>query len=205
MISKFLALLETIPLEAPYKSLVICGIISISIILSVIIIGALIEKLEILQIRLLTQAFNAKVACLIVNRLTFVGTIIHEYSHAFFAMLSGAKVTEIRCFDIGKGDQLGHCSFYTQGSKLQQMMQLTLTSCAPVVMGLLFETILIKFILPLDMNIGLRIFVWYCIISIADHMTMSSVDIKNYCRGLVMLLPLLFAIVWVLRLLLIKA
>ena len=126
MISKFLALLETIPLEAPYKSLVICGIISISIILSVIIIGSLIEKLDILQIRLLTQAFNGKVACLIVNRLTFVGTIIHEYSHAFFAMLSGAKVTEIRCFDIGKGDQLGHCSFYTQGSKLQQMMQLTL-------------------------------------------------------------------------------
>lgn len=205
MISKFLSALEHINLGAPYKSLVICGIITMTIILSVIIIGTIIDKIELLQIRLLTKAFNERTACLIANRFTFIGTIVHEYSHALFATMTGAKVTEIKCFDIGKGDQLGHCTFYTQGTKLQQMMQLTISACAPVIMGFIINAILITYVLPLNLDLGVRIFVWYCIISIADHMTMSPADIKNYCRGLVMLLPLLFAIIWVIRVLLSKA
>lgn len=196
--------LNTIPLSSPWDNIVICNIIAISIVLSVIVIGVLIEKFEILQLRLLSNTFNAKIACIIVNRLTFVGTIVHEYAHAFFATIAGAKVTEIRCFDIGQGDQLGHCSFICRGSKLQQMIQLSLSACAPVIVGFLVNYILICVVLQLDMTIGWRIFVWYCIISITDHMNMSSVDIKNYAKGLVIVYPLLFAIVWLLKFLLTK-
>jgi hypothetical protein len=205
MIKRLLELLDTIPLEAPYKSIAVCGILTIIITMSVIIIGLVIDKLEELQLKLLAKAFNHRIAYLIVNRFTFIGTIIHEYAHAFFAMLAGAKVSEIKCFDLGNNDQLGHCSFYTRGTKIQQMTQLSLSACAPVIIGLLFEFVLIKFVLPLQMATGMRVFVWYCIISIADHMSMSSTDIKNYCKGLLMLGPMLFAIIWISRLLLTKS
>ena len=184
----------------PAKSILICSILTIMTLSSVIVIGYLIEKLEYAQINFLSKIFGMKIALFFTNYVTIAGTIIHEYSHALFAMLSGAKVTKIRCLEIFNKERLGSVEFYMTGGKIRQRIQLSVTSCAPVVMGLIIESILIKIlILNPGMHVGFKILVWYLIISVGDHMSMSDVDIKNYCKGLVVLAPFTFVMFYLFR------
>lgn len=184
----------------PAKSILICSILTIITLMSVIVIGYLIEKLEYAQINFLSKIFGIKIALFFTNYVTFVGTVIHEYSHALFAMLSGAKVTKIRCFEIFNKERLGSVEFYMTGGKIRQRIQLAFTSCAPVVMGLIIESILIKILmLNPDMHVGFKVLIWYFIISVGDHMSMSDVDIKNYCKGLVVLVPFTFVMFYLFR------
>lgn len=177
-------------------NLLSAGIASVFIAVIVIIIGYLVNKIEVLQFRLLLKVVKPKTASVICNYFTFVGTAFHELSHALIAWFTGAKVTEVSLFEINSSGRLGHVNFNTTGSKLRQGFQLAAISCAPVITGLTFTYVLLRVVLLHVLGLKWKILFWYIIISIIDHMSMSNVDIKNYLKGIIVLFPTMFMISW---------
>lgn len=77
-------------------SIVINSLINtIFIILLIPIFGFIVDKLVQCIIKALSEIIGYTLTNIIVNRLTFVGTMIHEISHALIATITGAKVTKI--------------------------------------------------------------------------------------------------------------
>ena len=79
------------------------------IMFTVIVIGVIVNKIEQIQIRLLSKVFGIRVAEFICNRLLFLGTVVHELAHALFAFISGAKVTKNTVFYIVFKKYIGIC------------------------------------------------------------------------------------------------
>lgn len=172
--------------------LAVSATLSFILVILVILIGHLIDKLEQCQLRILSDTVGAKIAYFICNRLTFIGTIIHELSHALFVILTGAILRKVCLLQISSDGTLGHVEFALYGPKWKQCCQLSIISCAPVFVGLLLEYILIRTVLFHELGFGVELFLWYLIISILDHMSMSNVDIKNYLKGMIIVYPMIF-------------
>lgn len=146
------------------------------------IIGMLIDKLEDQEIKLFSKLVTRKPAYLLCNYATFPGTIVHEYSHAMFGALTGAKIINIKWFEFS-GNRLGHIEFILTGNKLKQKIQLAAIGCAPVIMGCAISHFLIR-IFTMVHATSAKCIVIYLIISILNHTSMSKMDIKNYIRGI---------------------
>lgn len=181
------------------KDLIVSGIITFIITASVLVIGALVNKLEQWQMQMIARKSGPKMAHFICNRLTFPGTIIHELSHALFVILTGAHLIKVKCFEVFKKGQLGHVEFGLVGGQCKQRMQMALISCAPVLIGLLLEYVIIRVNLTKDFEWYIHVLLWYLAISIADHMSMSSVDIKNYLRGLIFVFPMIMIVAIIIK------
>ena len=191
-LKQFLSPMLPLELHEIIITSVIISIISISF---VIIIGAIINKLEQLEMTILSHHFGIKFANICCNYFTFPGVIIHELAHALFASLSGAKIIEIKCFEFGKNGRLGHVAYRLRGNPIQHALQHSLCACAPVVTGLLIEGgIIYTLCSQKDMVWYLKTFLVYIFISVFNHMSMSKEDIKNYLRGMWCILPLIFII-----------
>ena len=161
------------------------------IVTAAIVIGHLINKLEQFQLQLLKETTGSKIAYFICNRVTFIGTVIHELSHALMVVATGAKLRKVKLFEISSDGTLGHVEFSLSGKKWKQMCQLSLISCAPVFTGVLLEYIFIKMVIIYHLGFWSELLLWYLIISILDHMSMSDVDIKNYLKGMIVVYPML--------------
>lgn len=181
------------------KTLLICTLMTAITLSSVILIGFVVEWLEMWQIKVLSKFFGNKAAFFINNYVTYPGVILHELAHAFFAWLTGAKVTKIKLFNGFKSEQMGYVNFNLTGNKVQQKIQLALTCCAPVVIGLLVEGFLFNLVFKPELQTWSKVVLWYCIISVGNHMSMSPVDISNYKKGLIALIPITFAIFWIVQ------
>lgn len=176
-----------------WQSDLVAGLIFVVIFTSfVIIIGAAVNKLEQLQLRFLSRIFGIHMAEFICNRLLFLGTVVHELSHALFAFVSGARVTKIRCFTLFSKNTLGYVEFCTVGGPFRRSFQLAFSSCAPTVVGCFILSVIFHIWSLSDLSIPLRIFLVYFGVSVADHMSMSNVDVRNYVRGCVFLSSVLF-------------
>lgn len=161
-------------------------------IFAVLLIGAIMNGLQRLQINLLEKFFGLKAALFICNYATIPGTILHETAHAIFGLLTGAKITDISYLDT-KGDSLGHVDYIVRGPKPIKAIQHTMIACAPVFAGIIAQYFLINAIFYGHFSIWAEIFFWYLVISVIDHMSMSSVDIKHYFQGMWAIAPLVFA------------
>lgn len=192
-------LLQMTSITGVYKNVIVSFVLTIAITFSVIVVGYIMNQFEKWQMKLLSKVFGDGLSNFICNRLTFVGTMIHECSHALFAVLTGAKVTKIKCFTLFNKNELGYVEFSTRGCKLLQMLQLALVSCAPVITGLPLITVLISVLVTHSYPIIVMIIGWYLVVSILDHMSMSMVDISNYCRGLLLIAPCMFGIFMMLQ------
>lgn len=175
--------------------IVISLIYTIILLSALIVIGYLINKLEQVQLKILAKTTGSKIAYFMCNRFTFVGTVIHELSHALFVFLTGGKLIKVKLLEVSKDGTLGHVEFALCGPKWKQKCQLSIISCAPVFMGLLLEYILIKLVIGYSLGVWIEILLWYFIISILDHMSMSDVDIKNYLKGMIVVFPMMFVFV----------
>lgn len=175
--------------------MIVSAIFSLGLVLSVILIGHLIERLEQYQLRILANGIGSKIAYFVCNRVTFVGTIVHELSHALFVVLTGAILRKVRLFEISADGTLGHVEFSLTGPKWKQCCQLSLVSCAPVFVGILLEYILLRVVFLYNFGFVRELLLWYFIISILDHMSMSHVDIKNYLKGMIIVYPMIFVFV----------
>ena len=170
----------------------------------ILCIGFLMNKIEMLFVKSLTRIFGTKVSLFICNRLTWPGVVLHEYSHAFFGFLFGAKITKIRTLEVFKGDQLGHVEFYTAGNSMHQCFQYTFIACAPTIMGSLFLLLLIL-VFWMKVNFWLQyVLIVYFSFAILCHMSMSPSDVKNYIRGFKWVLPLSYVIIYLARIFFIK-
>jgi len=175
-----------------YAVAAVSGILALVVILVPVVAGLSLFALERLQIKLLS-CLSSNFAYFFVNFLTFPGTFIHESSHMIFAVLTGAKVTEV-CFFENKEGRLGHVSYRPRGPFPLQMAQNALIAVAPTVVGFVGGYFLLRFILDKPHEWWGYVGLWYLFISIVDHSTMSDVDLKNYFQGVWIFLPPFFGV-----------
>lgn len=178
-------------------SIVINSLINtIFIILLIPIFGFIVDKLVQCIIKDLSEIIGYTLTNIIVNRLTFVGTMIHEISHALMATITGAKVTKIELFKP-VGNRLGQVSFIPRGNAIMKSIQFTLTSIAPVVIGSTLLFIIFMYSGNVE-NKYIKAINIYLFISILMHTTMSTQDVKNALRGLPICTFLIFSINFIL-------
>lgn len=167
----------------------VSGVLAVVVVLAPVVAGLVLFALERLQLKLLS-AINQNFAFFFVNFLTFPGTIIHESSHLLFAIITGAKVTEV-CMLENKAGRLGHISYRPRGVFPIQMAQHALIAVAPVVVGISAGYFLLQYIMKAPHEWWGYVGLWYLFVSLVDHSTMSDADLKNYFRGVwIFILPL---------------
>ena len=167
----------------------ISGILTVLVILAPVIAGLLLYGLERLQVILIGK-INRQFAYFFVNYLTFPGTFIHEMSHLSLAVITGADVCEICMFESDNG-RLGHISYRNRGPWFIKAIQETLISVAPTIVGFTVGYFLLKYILTNSLSLCANIGLWYLVISLINHSTMSDSDLKGYFSGVwIFILPL---------------
>ncbi len=167
--------------------------------LAVVVFGQLVDHFETFCLRLITKVFNANVALFVCNKLTFPGVILHELAHAFMIFITGGKILKLRLLEFNRNGRLGHVEFQVQGPKKKQMIQLACGSSAPVLMGLVEVILLYRVVTLHDLGILGSILIWYLIVSIVCHMSMSKEDLKSYFHGMLFIYPCLVAIFLVIQ------
>lgn len=164
-------------------------ILTVIAILSPVIAGYLLNALERLQINVL-KCIDHDFAYFFVNFVTFPGTFLHEMAHLTFAIITGAQVTEICMFESGEG-RLGHIGYHPRGPWFIRMVQHATTAMAPTVVGLALGFVLLRTIWAGGHSVWAYIGLWYLVISVIDHSTMSTADLELYFRGVwIFVLPL---------------
>ena len=148
---------------------------------AMVIVGLIASAVEHIIASVIGTFLGGNFAFAFINYLTFPGTILHELSHAVFATLTGARVTEISFFDFGI--TLGHVNYIPRGPKLMRELQNCLTACAPVITGTVALYFLFKLLTITNSTIG-YVGVIYLIVSVITHMSMSIMDVINYFRGI---------------------
>lgn len=147
-----------------------------------IVIGISLNFIIQLIASILVNILGISVTNFLLTKLTFIGVIHHELSHAFVAFITGAKIKKIELFTMFHKDRLGSVQFVPRGPFLLQSIQVVLTSIAPMIFGLISLYYLSN--VGIGSNIGLFIFIWYTRLSILIHTTMSSQDVKICFKGL---------------------
>lgn len=166
----------------------ISAILTVFVILAPVVAGYLLFALERLQIAVL-KTINRDFAYFFVNFVTFPGTFIHEMAHLCFAVITGAEVHEICMFESGEG-HIGHISYRSRGPWFIQAVQHALTAVAPTLVGFVLGFVLLRVIWAGGHSIWANIGLWYLVISLIDHSTMSDADFALYFRGVwIFILP----------------
>lgn len=184
----------------PVKTILISGIMTTLTCLFVMLIGIAVEHIEQLELRLLNRVLPSKTALFIEDRLTFPGTMLHECAHAFFAWLTGAQVLKVKLLVFFNAHKLGEVLYRPRGTRVQQAVQMAFASCAPVIMGILELSAIIKIWQYFQPTRGIKLLLIYLFICIFNHMSMSDADVKGYLRGLAVLYPVIFLIYYAIRL-----
>ncbi|MBR5413146.1 MAG: hypothetical protein IK114_08895 [Fibrobacter sp.] len=167
----------------------ISAILTLAAILAPVAAGMLLYGLERLQIIAIGK-FNRDFAYFFVNFITFPGTFVHEMAHLIFAVITGAEVHEICMFESGEG-RLGHISYRNRGTWFIKAVQETLISVAPTVVCVFLGYIFLRMIFSGAYSTGVNIGLWYLVVSLVDHATMSDVDLKGYFSGVwIFIVPL---------------
>ncbi len=126
---------------------------------------------------------TGKLYLFVVNRLTFPGVMYHELSHALFAFITGAKVNEIKLYQKKDG-HLGYVKYTPQGILPIRSVQMAFTSCAPVLMGIILEMIIMGIFYSFHFVPKMtKVVLAYLFISVLLHMDMSKEDVKSYIKG----------------------
>lgn len=168
----------------------ISAILTIVVILAPVIAGSLLNILERLQIHLL-GLIDEDFARFFVNYATFPGTFIHEMAHLCLAVITGAEVHEICMFESDDG-RLGHISCSNRGPWFIKAIQRTLIGVAPTITGFTLGYFLLQYIFSEPHSIWANIGLWYLVISLIDHSTMSPSDLEGYFKGVwIFVLPLI--------------
>lgn len=173
----------------------ISAILTVAAILAPVVVGLLLFALERLQVAVLKE-INYDFAYFFVNFLTFLGTFVHEMAHLCFAVITGAEVHEICMFENEDG-RLGHISYSVRGPWFMRAVQHSLTAVAPTIVGLVLGVVLLRVIFAGGLSLWANIGLWYLVISLVDHSTMSDVDLEHYFQGVWIFIVPLFAFFFV--------
>lgn len=169
----------------------ISAILTVAAILAPVVVGLLLFALERLQVAVL-KGINYDFAYFFVNFLTFPGTFVHEMAHLCFAVITGAEVHEICMFENEDG-RLGHISYSVRGPWFMRAVQHSLTAVAPTIVGLVLGVVLLRVIFAGGLSLWANIGLWYLVVSLVDHSTMSDADLEHYFQGVWIFIVPLFA------------
>lgn len=166
----------------------------LAIFLAIPLIGILINSIVVKGIRRVFTKILGPAEVFFSNYVLFIGVVIHELSHALFALISGAKIVEIALFKP-EGDMNGHVTIQTRGNAFIRAFQNSFSACAPVVVGSILLLLLIASKVFPTLTVAWQwALVIYLFISILFHMNMSSADLKCYFKGTIQVLILLLPI-----------
>ena len=180
--------------------LLYCALVAVLVPFLVIAVGYFIHLVGEAFAQIISYALAPVVSQAIVNYVMFPGVMIHELAHAFFAVITGAEITEVALFKVEDGS-LGHVNFKNRGNILLVALQNIFVSSAPMFVGgaVVVGCGFWLSILPAG-YIWLKIIIWYLMISMFFHMTMSTADIRVYVKGIPLFIVILFLIAVPLRL-----
>lgn len=178
---------------------------TLQIILFIFVIGYILGILSEILNTVLIKLFGIKTALILLNRVTFIGVIHHELSHAIFGFISGAKIKSVDLFRP-KDNSLGSVKIVPRGNKIIQSFQLTLTAIAPVLTGMISLCIIIGLTTSNFQYLKLwqLVIIIYLFISILSHSNMSKADLKCAIKGLPMCTILIFIAEYITKFNLIK-
>ncbi|MBP5271899.1 MAG: M50 family metallopeptidase [Clostridia bacterium] len=113
---------------------------------------------------------------------TYIGTVVHEFSHAAFALATGAKVNKITL--IPHGTTLGSVEYTPRGNSFFQGLQKSLSAVAPTLVGTLLLFLLFTEVRPQLTEVWHHVLFWYLALSILFHMDLSLTDLRNFFSGI---------------------
>jgi len=181
-------IIELIRLLTPFdngwlNALIQAAALELILALLIPVLGSVVEAVIVKGVRgAASKALGIKMEYIISNYILAAGVIIHELSHALFALLTGAKVTEVALFKPD-GNSLGHVCYCTRGPAVSSALQNCLGSCAPVVTGLILSALMVTKVYPSLTVAWQKWFAIYLLVSMVFHMNMSEADLKNYFKG----------------------
>lgn len=188
-------LLNLLPAEYPWNYLLLIAILVVAIFIFLPIVGILVSLFEKGQFIFISNFCSDDTANNIINKVTCIGVICHELSHAFFGLLFGAKIKHIQLFTSKRDDGvLGQVSFIPRGNIILRSFQKFFTSLAPVLVNSALAGILIYLICTKHLHILLVILFIYLIISLINHASMSGADLKLYFSSSIIVIPLVIII-----------
>ena len=180
--------------------LLMASLAAVIIPFAVIAVGYLISLLGEALAVLVSFFMDPWIVYAVINYLFFPGVMLHELSHALFAVLTGAKVTEVALFKRS-GESLGHVNFVNRGNMVIRALQNIFISAAPMFGGTAV-ILLCRYILMnvADLPVWGKVITIYIGVAMFFHMTMSKQDIKVYVKGIPLFMGILFVVVLTLRL-----
>lgn len=138
---------------------------------------------------------NRVMAILVDTKLTFIGVIHHELSHAIMAAITGAKIVSIKLFKLSSLDgSLGSVAYRPRGPKLIRLIQHGFAGTAPVTCGMVTLALIYSNLIVwgdyTNWQMWLGVFL---VMQITYHMTLSKSDIVSSVLGI----PIICIIVYV--------
>lgn len=164
-----------------------------------ILIIVIVEWLfRIITNRLIAYSFGNKVADVYDGDITFLGVIHHELSHTLLAVLTGARITNMKLYiprwvrqHSDNPECLGYVYFATQGIQPLPVLQRLITGFAPAILGAITSVMCTFVIWHEWKSVGWSIltkpicwFLLYVILSVTHHACPSGPDIKAAGIGL---------------------
>ena len=166
----------------------VSAVLTVIVLLTPVVAGMILFGLERLQVELI-GSLDRDFAYFFVNFVTFPGTFVHEIAHMILAVVTGAEVNEICMFE-NDGERLGHISYRTRGPWFMVAVQHSLIAVAPTIAGFALGYVLLGYIFAGGHSIWENIGLWYLVLSLIDHSTMSDSDLEHYFQGVwIFILP----------------
>ena len=107
-----------------------------AVILVIIYFGLFIHFIQFLINLLFSKMIGPDATYIFLNKITFIGVIHHELSHALLAFITGAKIVQVKLFKYDEEDgSLGQVVFYPRGPLLLRCIQDLFSSIAPTLCG----------------------------------------------------------------------
>ncbi|MBQ7678592.1 MAG: hypothetical protein IJT34_01915 [Butyrivibrio sp.] len=182
------------------SSIIPGGTLGTALVLAVIscilipVIGLILDALESGLYGIGMRILGQKLGYWVILIITWPGVIMHEFAHALFALVTGARVTRISFLPekTEGGYILGCVEYGTRGPFPFPAIQNTLSASAPTVVGLFLSGLIMTCLdrVPGGTLQGVLIYAALCMLC---HSSMSKQDLKNYWRGVPVLFLLLFA------------
>lgn len=173
-------------------------VLTVLVIIVPVVVGIMLSSLKRLEIKMIA-VLSLSLVRFFMRYATFPGIVIHELSHLIFAIITGAEVRDV-CFLEDENGRVGHVTTHSRGPWFIVAIQYTLIAIAPVIVGLALGFLLLRYIFAEQHSLGMNIGLWYLIICLINHSTMSKSDIEGYFRGVWIFVVPLFTLFWMLGL-----
>ncbi|MGN0194218.1 MAG: hypothetical protein ACI39G_03835 [Pseudoramibacter sp.] len=158
----------------------------------IVVLGLAVRLITRVLLTVLGLFIGGEAAYLFGNYLTYPGVVHHELAHALLAWLLGARIQRITLRP--QGQALGSVDFVPRGGRIRQALQMTLSSIAPVVLGLVTLTLIKHFLFAAGTAQWVHILGIYLAVCIFFHMDLSGQDVRVALAGLPVCLLILFCV-----------